>query len=219
MQNERPLPLSRTTVEPQGPRRVEGDRIGGRQYHYRMLRGEGLMSELAPFVEDFRRGCRRFAITSTDYKTAQQRVALALACLLDQLYVVRTAILSEDFSQGPFAELWQAARPIEAGVGLQGRRFHDHFDLLDASLAVSGLEGATRVLEEEYDLVIWDAPVLGLAGTRRETCRRICSQAEALYVVVSRGIALQGAEQDLRKHFEDFGVNVTGLVFRRVGTV
>jgi hypothetical protein len=206
------LPVSALIERP--ARRSNDESVGGRRFHYRMVQAKNIAVELAPFLEDFRQGHRHFAVLSTDYRSAQQRVVLALACLLDQLYVLRIGVVSDNFAEGAFAELWANATDLPEGG--PGRAFHDHFDLLDARILKTGDDGRLSQMRDEYDVLLFDCPPLSAGAADRELSKRACVLADTISVIVSRG-AMAGEDVTIKRHFDDFGVNAAGVVFRRMG--
>ncbi len=196
---------------------VSGEKTNIIPAQYRLENVQVLHQMGAPFVEDFKRGLKSFAISSTNYKSSQQRIVLALASYFDHLFNIKIVIMSDSLHKGTFMELIRASKPLEWGKSsVELFRFHHHFDFVDLKRLVKQGQSVIEEFISDYDLVIWDTPVLGVQKEASEIFSRIGSCIESVSIVVAPSAVKTENLTELKKHFEGYGINVSGVQFKEV---
>jgi hypothetical protein len=202
---------------PRPRRKPLGDVAGtpSTRAHYRIENPGNLAAVGAAFLEEFNRGAKHFVVASTNYKSAQQRAVLAVASYFDQLFHLRTLIVSDSLTKGPIAELVAAGEALPRASGRPAlARFFHHFDF--ACLAELARSDVRDDVFEDYDLVLWDPPCLNLAAEVSRSMRRFAALVDSVTVIVANSAAGRRDEAELRRHFDGFGINVAGIRFREL---
>lgn len=193
----------------------------------------GNPSELAKigqaFLEDFKTGIRSFAVTSTDYKSSQQRTVLALACYFDQLYDMKILIVSDTLDMGMFTEVMKETtgefvKVPDSVTSIKINHFSHHFDLLDLREIQRmgevrkdfGFETTIKNILSKYDIIFWDTPTLNDFKTKGFGYRRTLSFIESLTIIVSQSVSHANDVNELKEYFSGFGVNIKGVVFDKL---
>lgn len=193
----------------------------------------GNPSELAKigqaFLEDFKTGIKSFAITSTDYKSSQQRTVLALACYFDQLYDMKILILSDTLDTGMFTEVMKETsaeflKVPDSESSVKINHFSHHFDLLDLREIQKmaevrkdfSFETTVKNILSKYDIIFWDTPTLNDFKSKGFGYRRTLSFIESLTIIVSQSVSHAHDVNELKEYFSGFGVNIKGVVFDKL---
>lgn len=197
-------------------RLVKEKDLPGENARYRIANPDQLAVVGAIYLEDFRKGVRSFAVASTNYKSSQQRTVLALASFFDHRFEARILIISDSLHRGVFKELVDASYSVADLLPNHGlKRFHHHFDFLDLTTVMRTDFGPSmEVILNEYDIILWDTPLLSDEHQAAQTFTQIAGYFHSLSLVVSPAASNSRDPQELKEHFEGFGINVTGVQFR-----
>lgn len=182
--------------------------------HYRIANADQLAVVGKGFLEEFRTGKKSFAFSSTNYKASQQRTVLGLASYFDHLFDLKILIISDSLYLGVFKELVEKSFPIDLPQG-PGKRFHHHFDFLELKLLHQSNDSHKEAeLLGLYDLVLWDLPVLSTKKAANEALTLSAANFESLSLIVSPSASKFSDRKGLEKHFKDFGIDVSGILFK-----
>ncbi len=179
------------------------------------------------YLEDFKNGIKSFVITSTDYKSSQQRTVLALASYFDHLYDMKILIISDTLENGVFQELMQAKKVEKfkaEGVNqtIDVNRFYHHFSLVDLNQLLSinkdnknsyDFEVMVETLLGEYDIVFWDTPIINTARNISRVYNQTMSYFDSLTIIVSPNVSRAGDLNGIKQYFSNMGVNIKGVLF------
>jgi hypothetical protein len=179
------------------------------------------------FMKDFGMGAKSFAITSTGYKTSQQRTILALATFFDHVKPMKIAIITNQLLNGAFHEMVQASKdsefriPTLSAKTIPMKSFYHHFDFIDfqSLLNLSNLEAtnfdfehALAELVKSYDVLFWDIPDIETFKTNHKAYYPISMHFDSLSIIVSQSLSKAKEVENLKNFFTDYGVNVKGLL-------
>lgn len=189
---------------------------------YRIIHPDKLAVIGASYLEDFRKGTKSFAICSTNYKTSQQRTILALASYFEQLFDVKILIVSDTLMKGAFKQLVAAGkkekkyflRPeLEADI----IKFYHHFDFMEIDeITCEHHVWKLQELVQEYDLILWDTPLLGQHHEAQRTLQKIAGFIQSYSMIVPPSSSQKSQSDELKRHFDGFGININGVLFREV---
>ncbi|MBY0516481.1 MAG: hypothetical protein K2P81_06210 [Bacteriovoracaceae bacterium] len=182
------------------------------------------------YLEDFKNGVKSFAVTSTDYKSSQQRTVLALACYFDHLFDMKILIISDTLNMGMFVDVMNEATKEDVQVKNSTRtvkvnHFGEHFDLIDLDDLIHlnskekpnfEFERAMKSLLDSYDIVFWDSPTLNTFKNKSFTYRQALSFIESLTIIISQAASNSKDVSELKEYFSGFGVNIKGVVFDKL---
>ncbi len=209
---------------------IDGKKNRPTDFFYRITNPGQLAKVGASYLEDFKNGIKSFAITSTNYKSAQQRTVLALASYFDHLFDMKILIISDGLGQGVFEEIMEerTVKPLQLAKGknLPVNQFHHHFDLVDLGdlLRLTNeetpsydFELAMEQLLAQYDLVLWDPPIIDTAKNHSKLYNHIMGHFESLTIIVSPSISKAKDLNEIRSYFTGMGVNVKGVLFDTPG--
>lgn len=176
----------------------------------------------ASYLEDFRKGTKSFAICSTNYKTSQQRTILALASYFEQLFDVNILIVSDTLMKGAFKPFAEAGKPekitfSQSGLEANYISFYHHFDFISLD-EVTGNDHHLKMMEiaQCYDLIFWDTPLLGQHHEAQKILFKIAQFVQSYSLIVPPAASGQAKLGELKKHFDGFGINVNGVLFKEV---
>jgi hypothetical protein len=179
------------------------------------------------YLKDFKDGIKSFAISSTNYKSSQQRTVLALASYFDHLYDMKILIISDSLEKGVFEEL-MSFRTVEkllvSGTksSIEINHFYHHFDLVDLNLLLKlsksknpsfEFEAAATMLMKEYDVIFWDVPIINTQKNNSEVYAHTLFYFDSLTIIVSPSVSKASDINEIKDHFENLGVNVKGVLF------
>ncbi len=191
------------------------DPQGAPSSFYRIENPHDMVAIGATCLEDFNRGAQHFVFASTNYKSTQQRAVLAVASYFDHLFRIRTLIVSDNLDRGPFKTLVDASAKHErAGSRPAHNRFYHHFDFI--SLPELTGDEASQSFFEDYDLVLWDPPCLNNSAEVSKCMGRFANYFDSITIIVANAAAKSSDQRELRRHFDGFGINVSGIRFREV---
>ena len=208
-------------------RLIEGKKRTPSDYFYQVSNPGELSKIGQSFLSDFKQGVKSFAISSTDYKSAQQRTVLALACYFDHLFDMRILIISDSLHRGIFTDIM-----VERTVGsvyipntdktIEVSHFHHHFDLIDLSDLLHlnktakpnfEFENAVQNLMKSYDIIFWDTPTINVYKQNPASYNQTLNYFESLTIIVSQSVSHSKDVNELKEYFSSFGVNIKGVLF------
>lgn len=205
--------------------RIVDDKFKNTKYFYKISNPDKLALIGSGFVEDFKGGTRGFAIASTGYKASQQRTILALASYFDIALDVKILIISDVLDRGQFKELIDVGSIHKIPTGDNGDflkvcKFYHHFSFIDLNCILENdIVEIIDVLYGEYDVVFWDMPVLAPDKSKSDTFNKIAPHFDSLSLVVSPTDYRKNDTVEIRKHFDGYGINVSGIKFKNVGGI
>ncbi len=194
------------------------------EYYFQVCNFEELIQIGQSFVTDFNNGVRSFAISSTDYKSSQQRLTLALACYFDSLYDMRILVISDSLGNGPYSALAKNLKP-ENRVLSNGKRtvkvnrFTSNIELLSLNDLIAnhaetdGFKEMTHDFLAKYDAIFWDNPTFNIHKKDFKFYEVIHHFFESLTVIVSQSTSESKDERELVSYFSSFGIDVKGVEF------
>jgi len=176
------------------------------------------------FFEDFKRGVKSFAVSSTGYQASQQRTILGLASFLDHQSDLRIGIISDNLYLGVFKELIVACNASEIQLktcktALEAHSFFSHFDFIDMNhLIETGSRAGTDYEEyldevvDHFDVVFWDVPELYKIQLEKEIYFPIIMRFDSLSIIVAKSATSQNEVEEIRAFFLGYGINLKGLL-------
>ncbi len=179
------------------------------------------------YLEDFKNGIKSFAITSTNYKASQQRTVLALASYFDHMFDMKILIISDSPDKGVFEEV-MSAKKVEmttihgTNKKLEVNHFYHHFDLVDLNKLIGltltdkpsfDFEVIMDNVLKSYDIVFWDTPIINTHKNNSRIFSHAMSYFESLTIIVSPMVSKATDVNEIKAHFQSFGVNVKGVLF------
>lgn len=197
------------------------------KYFYSIKNHHELVQIGTSFLDDFNQGSKSFAITSTGYKTSQQRTILALASFFDHVSTMKIAIVSNQLNHGAFHEMVQSSNkaklllPVEPPKSLPVKRFYHHFDFIDfddvlklapEGVPTFGFEHAVSELVNHYDILFWDIPELESFKANHRLYYPIALYFDSLSIIVSQSLSKAKEVDELQKFFLDYGMNIKGIL-------
>jgi hypothetical protein len=179
------------------------------------------------YLEDFKNGIKSFAISSTNYKSSQQRTVLALASYFDHLFDMKILIISDSLQKGVFEEVMGVRKlenvPVEGtNHSIEVNHFYHHFDLVDLNLLLKlspshkpnyDFETAVNQLMKSYDLILWDTPIINTQKNNSVVYSHTIHYFESLTIVVAPAVTKASDVNAIKEHFSNLGVNVKGVLF------
>jgi hypothetical protein len=189
---------------------------------YRIIHPDKLAVIGGSYLEDFRKGTKSFAICSTNYKTSQQRTILALASYFEQLFDVKILIVSDTLMKGAFRPLVEAGKKekkyfLRPELAANIIRFYHHFDFMEMNEIIREHHvWKLQELVQEYDLVLWDTPLLGQHHDAQGTLQKIAGFIQSYSMIVPPNSSHRSQSEELKRHFDGFGININGVLFREV---
>ena len=195
---------------------VESGKKIAQSSHYRIANADQLMRLGRPFLDEFKAGTKSFAVSSTNYKTSQQRTVLGLASYFDHLLEARILIVTDSLQRGVFKDLIEVSEinSLHTASGPCGaviHRFHHHFDFLDLGSAVE-LEGRGELeaVLEDYDVILWDPPALSIHRHASAVYPKISRHFGSLSLVVATSASKKEDYENLIRHLDGFGISIAG---------
>ena len=193
-------------------------------YYFQVCKPEELIQIGQSFVSDFINGVRSFAISSTDYKSSQQRLTLALACYFDSLYDMKILVVSDSLGSGPYSALTKTLRPETRRMGngeraIKVNRFTSNLELISLNdlianhAEIDGFKEMTQEFLSNYDVVFWDNPTFNIHKKDFKFFDVIHHFFESLTVIVSQSTNDSKDQRELVKYFSSFGICVKGVEF------
>ncbi len=183
--------------------------------YYRIENPNDVVAIGASCLEDFNRGAQHFVFASTNYKSTQQRAVLAVASYFDHLFRIRTLIVSDNLERGPFKNLVEASSQHIGTSSMPAHaRFYHHFDFISLSELMNHETGHSFL--EDYDLVLWDPPCLNNSEEVSKCMGRFSNYFDSVTIIVANAAAKSSDQRELRRHFDGFGINVSGIRFREI---
>ncbi len=197
------------------------------KYFYSINNQHELTQIGTSYLEDYKQGAKSFAITSTGYKSSQQRTILALASFFDHVGNMKIGIVSNQLLNGAFHELVESSNraklmlPMTPSKTLSVRRFYHHFDFIHfdeiTKLAPDGVpnfefEHAISEFARHYDIIFWDIPELESFKANHKLYYPIALYFDSLSIIVSQSLSKAKEVDELQKFFLDYGVNIKGLL-------
>jgi len=179
------------------------------------------------FQEEFKKGTKNFAFTSTGFKNSQQRMILGLCCYFDSVDQYRIAIVSDHLNYGVFDDLvknssektYQLAKWRDK---VKYYSYQHHFDFFDFSelLRVYDEHQYTKTFDYEiksildyYDIVLWDVPTIEKMKLSAQFHYRISHFYEYLSVIVSPLTSSAKQVEQVKNFFANFNLNLRSILF------
>lgn len=206
---------------------VEGKKKTPTDYFYQVSNPGELTRIGQSFLADFKSGVKSFAISSTDYKSAQQRTVLALACYFDHLFDLKILIISDSLHKGIFTDVMvekttENYKIPNTSKTIELNHFHHHFDLVELAdlLHINKsakpsfeFENAVQNLIKEYDVVFWDTPTINTYKQNPTSYNQTLTYFESLTIIVAQNVTYSKDINELKDYFSSFGVNIKGVLF------
>lgn len=212
-------------IEEKRPRRKKTSN----RYFYKVKNHHELFKIGKSFLDDYYKGVKCFAISSTGYQTSQQKSILGVASFFDHEEDVKIAIVSDNLVHGVFKEIIFAAQPgeislVDNSVSCEAYHFYDHFDfinldqLLQKGKQEQNENAATfdEIFDDiinRYDVIFWDVPELHKIQKESELYFPMIMRFDSLSIVVAPGTSDAKNIQVIRNFFQDYGINLKGLLF------
>lgn len=197
------------------------------KYFYSINNHHELTQMGTSFLEDYKQGAKSFAITSTGYKSSQQRTILALASFFDHISTMKIGIVSNQLSNGAFHEMVESSNkakimlPMTPPKAVNVKRFYHHFDFINfdelLKLAPEGVpnfefEHAISEFVGHYDILFWDIPELEAFKANHKLYYPIALYFDSLSIIVSQSLSKAKEVEELQKFFLDYGMNIKGIL-------
>ncbi len=178
------------------------------------------------FMEEYKKGTKSFAFTSTGYKNSQQRTILGLCCYFDYADQYRIAIVSDQLRHGVFAEFYKDSKPKQyqlSGFGdnVNYHSYQHHFDFLDYEELMrvydehqysKTFDLEVKTILDYYDIVLWDVPELDKMKLNLQFNYRISHFYESLTLIVSPNASSGHKVEAVKKFFSNYNVNLNGVL-------
>ena len=196
------------------------------KYFYKISNHHDLYKTGSSFYNDYRKGLKSFAISSTGDKEAQQRVILGLASYFNHEENLTIAIISDSLEKNCFKELYEQSEFFEAQIeGCSKKlilsRYENIFDFYNLSniLKFAGRDKVTLEYEriisaviENYDVLFWDVSSLDSMKDATNVYQALISRFDSLSIVVNASESKACEVDKIRTFFLDYGINLKGLI-------
>jgi|GEM_PF-563777 len=216
----------------QNPEARDGERKRGLSpYFYKVANHHELFRIGTSYFQDFKKGVKSFAISSTGYQASQQRTILGLASFFDHQEELRIAIISDNLFLGSFKDLVQASKTTELHIDaskspLEVHSFYQHFEFIDLNLIVEqGTDPEVNYDEfldafiDSFDVIFWDVPELFKIQNEKEIFFPIVMRYESLSIIVAKKNTGQEELEKVRSFFMGYGINLKGLLLDTIKEV
>lgn len=199
------------------------------KYFYKVKNHQELYRLGKSFFQSYKMGVQSFAIGSTGFVAAQQRTILGIASYFDHELEMKIGIISNNFKNGCFSEMYKESDLYEFVVQnvsspLYVKQFHDHFDLITFKdiLSFASSQGPTEEYETvlsfikgHYDVIFWDLPELHHIKDNPNLFFSIITLFDCLSLVVPENNASVKEVDEIRTFFASYGIGIKGLVVDR----
>ena len=211
---------------------ITANDVDGHDYHkvvkyfYKISNHHELYKTGNSFYNDYRKGLKSFAISSTGDKEAQQRVILGLASYFNHEENLTIAIISDSLEKNCFKELYEQSEFFEAQIEGCGKklilsRYENIFDFYNLSniLKFAGRDKVTLEYEkiisaviDNYDVLFWDTSSLDAMRSATNVYQALISRFDSLSIVVNASESRACEVDKIRTFFLDYGINLKGLI-------
>ncbi len=193
-------------------------------FFYKVTNHHELFKIGTSFYQDFKKGVKSFAISSTGYQQSQQRSILGLASFFDHEEDFKICIISDNLYHGAFKEIISATTSESIDLPsrptpLDCKRFYNHFDFIDMNLLTEMTHhpevdyfAALDELVDEYDLVFWDVPELHRIQPEKESYFPIIMKFDSLSIIVAQCATSTSDIEEVRSFFLGYGINLKGFL-------
>ncbi len=200
---------------------VDSQKFKGRKSYYQIMDPDNLSAVGLPYLEDFRRGIKNFAFCSTNYKASQQRTIVALASYFEHLFDLKILIVSDSLLKGMFKDFIRAGKNVRINLNhpdlnAEIVQFYHHFDFFDIGLERSYTKEVMQNVLSQYDLIFWDTPMLSQHHETHTILKKIAHNFESVSIVVPPSASRGNGIEELKKHFESFGINIAGVLLKNM---
>jgi hypothetical protein len=196
-------------------------------YFYKISNHEELFKIGKGFHQEFKKGIKSFAFTSTGYKNSQQRTILGLCCFFDQNTDYKIAVISDNLNQGIFSELVESSEKnsykLENGEdAIDYTSFHHHFDFINYSefdkfynshVYTKSFESEVQKILDKYDLVFWDIPDMERIKQNPHFHFRISHLYQSMTVIISQNNTSGKEVEGVKNFFSNYNINLNGVLF------
>jgi len=194
--------------------------------YYRVANHLELFKIGKSFFEDYEKGYKSFAISSTGYHSSQQQTILGIASFFDyNCDDVNILIISNNIFDGIYKELIESSSFNEvtfkdSHYTCDVHSFHEHFDFLDFQALVETFkkeespdhEKVLDLLFKSYDLIFWDVPELNLIKESPSIYYPVISHFDCLSIVVSNNVSRVKDVEQIGDFFSSYGLSLKGLL-------
>jgi hypothetical protein len=176
--------------------------------------GEELLSLFNLFEENFQKGEKSVAFSSTNYRSSQEKSVLLAVDYFNKKYPsLKIAVVSFKLDHGLFKEY----------LGMLGKDLSDtivvsrNFSLIDwnPSLKMDPLD-----IVDEYDMIFWDLPDLDFIQKNSEDLSRFFETMDALYIVSIRFEKFdeEHFKKTIYNYYLDHGLDIKMIIPWRLGS-
>lgn len=196
------------------------------KYFYKVSNHHELFKIGSSFYEDYKRGVKSFAVSSTGYQTSQQNSILGLASFFDHKEDMKIAIVSDNLKEGAFKDIVSISRKEKLELGdneepCEYSKFYNHFDFFDLNLLLDISNNEHTVsydevfdsLVDNYDLIFWDVPELHKIKKDSEKYFPVIMKFESLSVIVAQSLSNSKDVKEVKNFFMGYGISLKGLLF------
>lgn len=198
------------------------------KFFYRVSNHSELNKIGSSYYDDYLKGVKTFAITSTGYSASQQKTILGLASYFDHREELSILIVSNELEQGCFSELIKESERKDRKVSSIGGKsisfyeFHHHFDFVSfneiiklcaTGTATSEYEDAISEIFSGYDVVFCDVPELSLVQRSSQYYFPVAMKFEKLTIIVKESVSSNEDVNKIKQLFHNYGVSLKGLLF------
>lgn len=218
-------------VEKKYSKEVSVDKIAS--YLSRVSNHEELFRVGKGFMDEYAKGVKSFAFTSTGYKNSQQRTILGLCCYFDYVDQYRIAIISDQLQHGVFAELYKDSKAKQyqlSGFGdhVNYHSYHHHFDFIDYAELMrvydehqysKTFDFEVKTIMDYYDIVLWDVPEMEKMKLNLQFNYRISHFYESLTLIVSPNASSGAKVESVKKFFSNYNLNLNGVLLETTSAI
>lgn len=211
-------------------RLVDQGKNGENKFFYR-IENPGQLAQIGrSYLEDYKKGIKNFAFSSTNYKQSQQRTILGVASYFDHLFDMKILIVTDQLRRGVLDELIRESDVVMApsvpGTSpIQICRFYHHFDLVDIEKIISDFMQAKTDVKftnyfqsflNDYDLILWDTPIIDSQRKNSHVFLHSIPFIDSITFIVSPTVSRSKDLKTLEKYFGGYGINIKGIIFESV---
>lgn len=177
--------------------------------HFEIGNTESVSTFLELLENNFQKGERNIAFSSTNYKSIQHKCIVLGAHHFNHLYPgSKVAIVTFSWDMGMLKPFYNEAKLVSPST----KKFHHHFDLIDWSSLVSDDLAMEQL--KPYNLILWDLPDLDFIKKHYDSLKNQIAHAESLYIISLKSRNFQDEEflKCIQQYYSDHGLDIAQIL-------
>lgn len=200
-------------------------------YYYKIKNHNHFNKIALAFEQDFRRGLNSFGFVSDDSSSSQEKTILSLTSYFQHLDDTVTLIITNSFVGNEYMKFYDKSQKMRRTFFIEDEHtllfykytqnvhfldIREFIDLNYGQLTHTEYEDSVEVFLDQYDLILWDLPDIKRIQAFDKKFYSLSLKLNALSITVSESQSKNADINNIVNFFENFGVEIKGLIFNTV---